>query len=36
MKKVQKAKEAKKEQKWAIIRNRKVIFKDKHQITNDK
>ena len=35
-KEVQKVKEARKEGKWAIIRNRKVIIRDRNQKYNNK
>jgi len=35
-KEVQKVKEARKEGKWAIIRNRKVVFQDRNQKDSNK
>ena len=35
-KEVQKVKEARKEGKWAIIRNRKVVIQDRNQKDNNK
>ena len=35
-KEVQKVKEARKEEKWAIIRNRKVVIRDRNQKDNNK